>query len=180
MRFYLTALLLGPGGFLTAQPPAFTGNWQLKESEVSYTVNHPFKTATGISRASKGKGRCSAMQCEVLIAVAVGSFDSGDSNRDLHMLEATKGAAFPVVTVRAQFKPTAGTSRVDFEIEFAGVKAVAQGVELVLNQQGKMLQAEGKFTLRLSDFSIVRPSLLGLAIDNDVPITIRSVWEAAK
>jgi hypothetical protein len=30
----------------------------------------------------------------------VKSFDSGDSNRDLHMLQATRGAQFPLVTVR--------------------------------------------------------------------------------
>ena len=35
-----------------------------------------------------------------LIAVPVKSFDSGDSNRDLHMVQVTKGAEFPMVTVR--------------------------------------------------------------------------------
>jgi len=30
----------------------------------------------------------------------VKSFDSEDSNRDLHMLQATRGAKFPIVSVR--------------------------------------------------------------------------------
>ncbi len=61
----------------------------------------------GVSHAAKGKGVCTAGECNFLIAAPVKSFDSGDSNRDLHMLEVTRGAQFPMVIVRTQF-PEAG------------------------------------------------------------------------
>ena len=51
---------------------------------------------------ARGKGVCHQGQCDFLIAVAVKSFDSGDSNRDLHMLQAVRGAEFPLVTVRTR------------------------------------------------------------------------------
>ena len=63
-------------------------------------MSHPIHEVDGISHAARGKGVCHDGQCDFLIAVPVKSFDSGDSNRDLHMLQTTRGAEFPVVTVR--------------------------------------------------------------------------------
>lgn len=53
--------------------------WVLQQSTLTYHVSHPLHQVD---------------------AVAVKSFDSGDSNRDLHMLQVTRGAEFPIVTVR--------------------------------------------------------------------------------
>jgi len=72
-----------------------------------------------------GKGVCHAGECDFLIAVAVKSFDTGDSNRDLHMQQVTKAGQFPLVTVRTQLPETlsgAATISADLEIEFAGQK----------------------------------------------------------
>jgi hypothetical protein len=52
---------------------------------------------------AKGKSVCHAGQCDFLIATPVKSVDSGDSNCDLHMIEATRGAQFPMVVVRTLF-----------------------------------------------------------------------------
>jgi hypothetical protein len=68
-------------------------------------------------------------QCDFLIAVPVKSFDSGDCNRDLHMLQVTRGAEFPLVTVRTRLPETTATSatiNVDLEIQFAGQMAQYQ------------------------------------------------------
>lgn len=126
----LTVFAMLESTFLLAgDSVSLTGTWKLTESEIGYKVNHPMKTAVATSRKSRGKGRC-ATTCEILIATPVASFDSGDSNRDLHMLEATKGAKFPLITVRSNFKPGALQGNklvVDLEIEFAGVKAPVRG-----------------------------------------------------
>jgi hypothetical protein len=63
-----------------------------------------------VSHAAKGKGVCHAGQCDFLIAVPVKSFDSGDSNRDLHMLQVTRGGEFPMVIVRTQLPEQAAGS----------------------------------------------------------------------
>jgi hypothetical protein len=44
---------------------------------------------------------CHAGQCDFMLAVPVKTFDSGD--RDLHIIQVTRGAAFPTVTVRFSF-----------------------------------------------------------------------------
>ena len=59
--------------------------WVLKDSMLTYHVSHPLHQTDGVSHAARGKGICHDGQCDFLIAVLVKSFDSGDSNRDLHM-----------------------------------------------------------------------------------------------
>src|SRR5580704_15340687 len=100
--------------------------WILQQSTLTYHVSHPLHQTEGVSHAAKGKGVCHAGQCEFLIAVPVKSFDSGDSNRDLHMLQVTRGAEFPLVTVRTRLPESAATSstvNADLEIQFAGQTA---------------------------------------------------------
>lgn len=182
MKRLLILVLLSVGiSPLVADSIQVAGTWTLQSSELVYTVKHPLKTSVGKSSKARGKLRCTA-SCEFLIAVPVVSFDSGDSNRDLHMLETTKGAAFPVVTVRGSFNGGAVNSplKLDFLIEFAGQKATVTGIELTLASRAGKLEAVGGFTLKLSQFGIVKPSLLGMAVDDEVPITIKSVWEPSK
>jgi len=65
----------------------------------------------GVSHAARRKGVCHDGQCDFLIATPVTSFDSGDSNRDLHMIQAARGAQFPMVTVRTRLSESALTSK---------------------------------------------------------------------
>src|ERR1700731_2604891 len=74
--------------------------WVLEQSTLTYHVSHPLHESEGVTHAARGKGVCHAGQCEFLIAAPVKSFDSGDSNRDLHMLPVTHGAHFALVSVR--------------------------------------------------------------------------------
>src|SRR6202042_1611144 len=97
--------------------------WVLKQSTLTYHVSHPLHQTDGTSHAAKGKGVCHEGQCDFLVAAPVKSFDSGDSNRDLHMIQATRGAEFPVVTVRFHL-PEAGLGSAkldcDLDVTFAG------------------------------------------------------------
>src|SRR5580692_12365891 len=100
--------------------------WVLSQSTLTYHVSHPLHQTDGVSHAARGKGVCHAGHCDFLIAVPVKSFDSRDSNRDLHMLQVTRGGEFPIVTVRTQLPESASASasiRVDLEIQFAGQTA---------------------------------------------------------
>src|ERR1700757_1378854 len=90
-------------GLLFFAAPAFAQadhQWILQQSSLTYHVSHPLHQSEGVSHEARGKGVCHQGQCDFLIAVPVKSFDSGDSNRDLHMIQATRGAEFPMVSVR--------------------------------------------------------------------------------
>src|SRR5580698_5822815 len=110
--------------FILAALPTFAAvdsQWLLQESTLTYHVSHPLHQSEGVSHAAKGKGVCHAGQCDFLIAVPVKSFDSGDSNRDLHMIQVARGGQFPLITVRTHLPEDASSLAsipADLEIQF--------------------------------------------------------------
>ena len=153
--------------------------WILEESTLTYHVSHPLHQTDGVSRAAKGKGVCHAGQCDFLIAVPVKSFDSGDSNRDLHMLQVTRGAEFPIVTVRTRLAESAATSatiNADLEIGFAGQTAHYKQVPFKIETQGNETHITGTIPATLSDFKIDPPSLLTMPVKNEIPVRVDMAW----
>lgn len=154
--------------------------WVLQQSTITYHVSHPLHQSEGVSHAAKGKGVCHESQCDFLIAVPVKSFDSGDSNRDLHMLQAARGAEFPMVAVRARVPETAlGSSTVhaDLEVQFAGQTVQYKQVALEVSAKGNQIHLTGTIPATLSDFKIEPPSLLTVPVKNDVPIRTDLTWQ---
>ena len=153
--------------------------WVLDESTLTYHVSHPLHQTDGVSHAARGKGVCHDGQCDFLVAVPVKSFDSGDSNRDLHMLQVTKGAEFPMVTVRTRLPENdskAATIYADLEIQFAGQTAHYKQVAFQLTFQGSEIKITGTIPATLSDFKIEPPTLLTLPVKNEIPIHVEMTW----
>lgn len=182
MKRILAILLLAPMlGTLPARAQADT-NWLLESSTLSYHMSHPMHEVDGTSHAAKGKGVCHAGTCSFLIAAPVKSFDSGDSNRDLHMIQVTRGAQFPMVVVRTSF-PAASTSSstlyADLEVQFAGQTALYKHVPFQRTVQGSSVRIVGTIPATCSDFKIVRPSFLTVPIKNEIPVRVDMTWNAA-
>ncbi len=155
--------------------------WVADQSTLSYHMSHPMHEVDGVSHAAKGKGICHAGTCNFLIAVPVKSFDSGDTNRDLHMIEATRGAQFPMIVVRASF-PEAETTQqwihADVEVQFAGQTAHYSNIPFERVQQGGEVRINGSIPLTCSDFKIDRPSFLGMPIKNEIPVRVDIRWHS--
>jgi YceI-like protein len=167
--------------FLLLSLTAFSADstWTLKQSALTYHVSHPLHQSEGVSHAARGKGICHDGQCDFLIAVPVKSFDSGDSNRDLHMVQVTKGAEFPMVMVRTRLpESVAGstTIKADLEIQFAGQTAHYQQVPFELKTQGNEKHITGTIPATLSDFKIDPPSLLTMPVKNEIPVRVDMTW----
>jgi hypothetical protein len=167
--------------FLLVTLPTFAADsqWVLQESTLTYHVSHPLHQSEGVSHAAKGKGVCHAGQCEFLIAVPVKSFDSADSNRDLHMLQVTRGAEFPLVTVRTRLPESdaaASSINVDLEIQFAGQTAQYKQVPFKLEKQGNQIHITGAIPATLADFKIDPPSLLTMPVKNEIPVRVDLTW----
>ena len=168
--------------FLLAAVPLFAQSdtqWILEQSTLTYHMSHPMHQVDGVSHAAKGKGICHAGECNFLIAAPVNSFDSGDTNRDLHMLEATRGAQFPMVIVRAQFpaaESASSTVYADIEIQFAGQTAHYQHVAFQRVTQGGEERITGVVPATCSDFKIDRPSFLTVPIKNEIPVRVDMLW----
>ena len=155
--------------------------WVADQSTLSDHMSHPMHQVDGVTHDGKGKGVCHAGQCEILIAVPVKTFDSGDTNRDLHMIEAVRGAQFPVVVVRAHFQQSETSGpyiHADIEVQFAGQTAHYNAVPFQLTQKGGEVQIEGTLPLTCSDFKIDRPSFLTVPIKNEIPVRVEMSWHA--
>jgi hypothetical protein len=170
MKETLLALILVLPGLHAADT-----SWVLKQSTLTYHVSHPLHQIDGVSREARGKGVCRAGQCDFLIAAPVKSFNSGDSNRDLHMLQVTRGGQFPLVTVRTHFPEQAAagsTIQVDLEIEFAGQTAHFMQVAFQQAAQGQDIHITGSIPATLADFKIDAPKLLTVPVKNEMPVKV--------
>lgn len=157
--------------------------WVLEQSTLTYHVSHPLHQVEGVSHAARGKGVCHAGQCELLIAVPVKSFDSGDSNRDLHMLQVAHGGQFPMVTVRTRLPEDASASatiHADLEVQFAGQTVDYKQIPFQQTTQGNETRISGTIPATLSDFKIDSPSLLALPVKNEIPVRVEMTWQKQK
>jgi hypothetical protein len=172
--------------FLSLALPALAqtdSQWVLSQSTLTYHVNHPLHQVDGVSHAARGKGVCHSGQCDFLIAVPVKSFDSGDSNRDLHMLQVTRGGQFPMVTVRTSLPEDASASatiHADLEVQFAGQTATYKQVAFEQAKNGDETKISGTIPATLSDFKIDPPTLLTIAVKNEIPIRVEMTWRREK
>lgn len=173
------ALLL----FLLPTVALADNQWTLEESTLTYHVSHPLKQTEGVSHAAKGKGVCRAGQCDFLIAVPVKSFDSGDSNRDLHMLQVVRGGQFPLITVRTHLPEDASslaTIQADIEVQFAGQTSEYKQLAFQHAIKGSDTLITGTIPLTLTDFKIDPPTLLTLPIKNKIPVKVEMKWRLEK
>src|SRR5262249_52477340 len=104
-------------GVLLIAAPLFAagGPWVLATSTLGLSER--------ISHAARGRGTCGYGQCSFRIEALVKSFESGDPDRDVHTILATRGAQFPLVTLRMSM-PDAALSAANFvcdvEVDYAG------------------------------------------------------------
>lgn len=167
--------------FLCALPALAQANsqWVLEKSTLTYHVSHPLHQVYGTSHAAKGKGVCQAGECNFLIAAPLKSFDSGDSDRDIHMLQVTRGAQFPMVVVRARFPQAAlnsATIDTSLTVQFAGQTARYAHITFQRIGEGTDMRITGTIPATCSDFKIPRPSLLAMPIKNRIPVKVDATW----
>ena len=161
-----------------AQTPA-DRNFALEQSTLTYHMSHPIHEVDGISKAAKGKGVCHAGFCDFLLAAPVKSFDSGDTNRDLHMIQVTRGAEFPIVAVRFRIPDAAAdatTLDCDLEVSFAGNVDHYYHVPFHQDVNGTTHRITGSIPSTLTGFKIPPPSFLGVAIKNEIPVRVDTTW----
>lgn len=155
--------------------------WILDKSTLTYHMSHPMHQVDGISTAARGKGICQNSQCAFLIAAPVKSFQSGDTNRDLHMLQVTRGAQFPMVMVRTTVPQPTGASGpiyADLEVQFAGQTVHYSHVPFEETVSGNTVRITGTVPATCSDFKIDPPTFLTVPIKNEIPVRVDMTWHS--
>ena len=153
--------------------------WLLDRSTLAYHMSHKIHEVDGVSHDARGKGVCHGGLCDFLIAAPVKSFDSGDSNRDLHMLQVTRGAQFPVVSVRLRLPEAAldsPTLDCDLDVQFAGNTAHYSHITFHQAVEGNSHRITGVVPSTLTDFKIDPPSFFTVPIKNEIPVKVDATW----
>jgi hypothetical protein len=152
--------------------------WELKSSKVDYKVTYTFKTFVGTSNTSKGKGICKEQKCQFLVAALVKEFNSEDSNRDSRVVEVSKAGEFPLIklSIEVAEKDLESNFKSDIKVEFAGKTHEYKNVEFKVDKKENVRNVSFNFDILLSDFSVERPKLLTIPIDDKVPVQVTSEW----
>jgi hypothetical protein len=158
-------------------PAGAQGNQLAGNGSVEYRLVHKFHTITGVSKAMVVRGSVDGTGLKIMARAPVSTFDSGNGNRDAHMMEAVEGEKYPWVNVRAVepgFKLPAqkGTVKVTVQasVELHGV-AVNHPIEITLeSQDGIHYRASFTFSESLTAHKIERPSLLFVPVDDLITI----------
>jgi polyisoprenoid-binding protein YceI len=172
MKFHLILLLLFVS--LVANVEAQTKYYCDREkSTIVYFMHHPLHEWEGVSKAVDSviltDGEKLNVQA-VAVQVKVASFDSKNSNRDSHMLEVTEALIYPTVTFTSEsFKEDGDNLIADGTLTFHGVSKPIS-VPVQVKHIGDTLEVTGKFNIKLTDFNIDPPSLLGVATEDNITL----------
>lgn len=177
----LISLFFASGNSFADANKKLSGTWQISTSALTWHVDHKLHTSEGKSTQAKGKAQCKDNICEILVAAPVKSFDSENGNRDAHMLEIVRGESHPMVVVRAKkFKLeqlSSSSIQVPLDIEFAGQSHHIDQAKLIINSKTpNSISVDGDLQLKLSDFKIERPALLGVSVKDEFYVRVSTVW----
>ena len=95
------------------------------------------------------------------------------------MVQVTRGAEFPLVTVRTRLPESAAASatiNADLEIQFAGQTAQYKQVPFKVRKARRRDPYHGTIPATLSDFKIDPPSLLTMPVKNEIPVRVDMTW----
>ena len=150
----------------------------LDQGTLTYTVVHKLHEVKGTTRKLEGLARIQpAGPTQVQVRVPVASFDSGNSNRDAHMREATHEPLHPFAEVKGTMPhvklPLAGPQDVTLEarVELNGIQQ-KHAIRVRLEPSGQRgVRAKFSFPISLDAFQVERPELLLIKVDDRAMIS---------
>lgn len=150
------------------------------ESDIIYSMKHPLHEWKGESKDVTSiiltdEARTTIYQ--VAVSAKVSSFDSKNANRDSHMMEVTEAIKFPNVTYVSNSVNIEGT---DFtssgNITFHGISQPV-AIKGKILKEGNKLTFSGTFNLKISQFNVDPPSLMGIKIEDDFNLEFKVVYQ---
>lgn len=149
------------------------------KSSITYSMVHPLHKWDGISREVSSIILTDPERKvinQVAVSAKLSTFDSQNANRDSHMLEVTEGIKFPNVTFSGNdIKQDGDRLTVKGKLTFHGI---TRDITFLASRRndGKNLTVTGGFTVRMSDFNIPPPSLLGFTTEDEFQIKFSVVY----
>jgi polyisoprenoid-binding protein YceI len=152
------------------------GDWELKTGYLRYYVTHPMHNADGRSDQVRVTMSCSTGKCKIALSVPSHSFTSKDVDRDLELKKVIASEKFKEIKFVGVGQPKGETlANVEGVVSFHGVDKSISDLNFKVTKGWNEITVEGEFKILLTDFSIERPSLIGIPIGNEVKINTQLV-----
>jgi polyisoprenoid-binding protein YceI len=150
-----------------------------KASSISYSMHHPLHSWTGVSNDVTSLILTDADKSvikQVAVNVKIASFDSQNANRDSHVIEASEGLKYPTVSFSSSSIQAQGDALlVKGTLTFHGVSQPVS-FQATRKKAGNKLEIFGEFTLKMTQFKIEPPSLMGMSTDDDFKMAFKMVY----
>lgn len=150
------------------------------DSFIRYTLSHPAHESIGITKDFICGGyydNTSKKITKLVVAAAVASFDSQNSSRDSHALETLEGTKYPKVTfVSKAIKEEGNELIIVGELTFHGIKKDIT-IKAKQSESDKKIILTGSFGVSLDKFKIEKPSMMGVAVDDNLVMDFKTVFD---
>jgi polyisoprenoid-binding protein YceI len=151
-----------------------------EESSIVYSMKHPLHEWTGESKEINSillMDESKSTIYQVAVSVKVSTFDSKNANRDSHMMEVTEAIKFPNVTFVSTSVNIEGT---DFtssgNLTFHGINQPV-AMKGKITKDGNKLTVSGDFNLKMTQFKVDPPSLMGINTNDDFKLEFKVVYQ---
>ncbi len=132
------------------------------ESTLAYVLIHPMHTVHGVNKDFECKVDLSpdTVTSKIRVSADVLKFDTGNSSRDSHAMEAVQSRKYPRVTFESTaIKPETDGYAVSGNLTFHG-QTRPVSFHVTPKTTAKRIEITGSFDVKLSDFGVERPSLM--------------------
>ena len=148
-------------------------------TSVTYAMSHALHDWEGSSKDvnsvilfDKGTQRISS----VAVVIKVSTFDSKNANRDSHMIEVIDGIKFPQISFGSTSVVQEGmTLNVEGNLTFHGI-ARPISFKATQKRNGNQIIITGDFEVKMTDYSIDPPSLMGISCKDWIKLTFSAVY----
>jgi polyisoprenoid-binding protein YceI len=151
-----------------------------EESSIVYSMKHPMHEWTGESKEVNSillMDEAKTTIYQVAVSAKLATFDSKNANRDSHMMEVTEALKFPNVTYVSNSVTIEGS---DFtssgNITFHGVSQPV-AMKGKITREGNKLTFTGDFNLKMTQFKIDPPSLMGISTNDDFKLDFKITYQ---
>jgi polyisoprenoid-binding protein YceI len=148
-------------------------------SSITYSMNHPLHSWTGESKDLSSviiTDENREIISQVAVSVKISTFDSKNANRDSHTMEVTDAIKYPSITFNSKSVKQEGNKiSVEGTLSFHGVN---KDIAFIAEKSGdkNKIHVTGGFEIKMTDFNIDPPSLMGLATDDEFKITFKVAY----
>lgn len=159
---------------LAGQPKQMKVYADKTKSTITYSMHHILHSWDGVSKDVNSIIVTDVKRSEisqVAVSVKVLSFDSKNANRDSHMMEATEAIKYPTISFSGNsIRQDGDTLQASGTLTFHGVSKpiTIKAEKKIIN---KKTEITGSFSIKMTDFDIDPPSLMGVATDDDIKLS---------